>query len=312
MISQKKRWILDAMLSSKGSQASANPNKLTSEAAYFMAKCGLAIRNTYTKQLLSFHYKIKHFPETHSVGGGQYCVPLWTIAIPGLKENAGFDAKETLINAYIHKTIRYYNKDNTIFMEDLNSLSAHALQNHLDDFLNRIKSFLAQYVVLGMFFEHKFDYELIVSSDQDVLVSNVGEYSTGGRCHRAQNIDNIVYRVTLNEMEVNVLKDILRGQYDASIAGINTAKPDVAITARQTLARLTCVEIISQKLVQYLNAAGSLKKVISLNKQQLASLVSIALVAEDNEVKSVIDKGSVHYNLQADELINSTKYAPTK
>lgn len=309
MLHAKKQMILKAMLAKNTA-----PAALTEIAADFMAKNTLTMRNSYTKQLLSLHYGTKRFPETHSSGGGNYCVPLWTVAIPALTQRQlNSSGIENIIKNYLNSIDGngYQYPQGEAYISEFKALPAALKKEHLDGFLNRIRDFISPYVALGYMFNHKFDYELIIATSDDFgFIDDFGRYATGGRCHRAQNSKSIVYRVTLNKLEIDFLKEILKGDYDSSMHGIKTAEDKVAITARQYLARFVCVEIITNKLVRYLNAAGQLKQVIALNKDLLHSFIPQVLNKKNNPVLTVLEKNQVAVNLEADELLRTNKYSP--
>lgn len=53
-----------------------NNLQLTAEAAKYMASLRLVMRNSFTEQAESLHYRRRNFPRTHTPGGGLYCTPL--------------------------------------------------------------------------------------------------------------------------------------------------------------------------------------------------------------------------------------------
>jgi len=326
------------------------PPRLTVAAADFMFDNALTIRNSYTTQVMSQHYNIRHFPETHSAGSGEYGVPLWTVKLKRFP-NPGQDP---------------YNlcrPDNFAFA----GVSEEAKQQHLDNFLDKIKSFLRARVPFGVGFEGYFDYELLVAKPRysDYYLSDIGTYSTGGRTHGVYNAKTIVYRVTLNAYEIQLIKDILERKYDARISGIYeeksslnaiicnedkinklrselykinqvrkaTYQPPILVpepedpaildvitnTARYVICHCLCIEIIAAKLVLFLNAAGqSKRKVIALNAKQLDALLTRAVEIKTAEVQSVfrhmnIHCGSIHWLLlgcSPKKYLESKKYPP--
>ncbi|KTC64723.1 Uncharacterised protein (plasmid) [Legionella adelaidensis] len=296
----KARSLLIAENACKELERSGQTIQLTPEAAKYMLDNKLTIRNSHTKQLVSLHYGLKFFPEHHSAGSGHYCVPLWTVAVPGLME-ANFNDK-TAVKEIIKK---YTNSSApSLGKEEQNP-------QHLQKFLTRIREFISPHVVLGYRFEHQFDYELLVAKDDLYYLDNFGTYPTGGRGFHSHNSESIIYRVTLNRLEVAFLKKILKGEYDEQLPGITEAPSEVAITARQTLAHQVCIEIITRKLVQFLNAAGNLKNVICFNDKTLQSLLPIIINSPKGEVRRVLEQGLVHARLQVDELLASDKYSHT-
>jgi len=305
------------------------PPRLTIEAANFMFDNGLTMRNSYTTQVMSLHYKIRHFPETHSAGRGQYGVPLWTVKLKELPK-PGQDPYDRC------------HSDNFAFT----GVSEEAKQYHLDNFLDKIKSFLENNVPFGTLFSGEyFNYELLIAKPRfpSRSLSDIGTYSTGGRTYEGvYDAQTIIYRATLNAYEIRFIKDILERKHDDRIPGIHEKKsildaaahnkekinglrmlisdPEspaildlVTNTARYAVCHRLCIEIIAAKLVLFLNTTGQSKyNVIALSAKQLNALLTRVIEAGALHIQGIFHYTHIHRLLLAGcspkKYLESEKY----
>jgi hypothetical protein len=291
---------------------------LTENAANFMIENNLVIRNSHTKQLISLHLGRGSFPKTHTPGGGQYCVPLWTVAIPQLMDiEASYKNKDLIakvIDDYNKKISyvdcrRYHLNYETDKCYQIASLTENEKKIHLDAFLQRIKDFIGPWTPFGRCSLLSFDYELIVAKGDSKILSDFGRYSTGARGHCDIHKNNIVYRATLNDFEIKFLKKVLMGEYDNMIPGIEKVIDDVIKSVRVLLCDMLATEIIGLKITRFLNAAGKLTKVITLNQTELNDLLQNTI--ESDIVKKYMEEGSIRVT-SPDDYLALEKYSPGK
>jgi hypothetical protein len=311
--------------SNKSQQTHPQPIKLTLAAARFMREQKLVMRNTNTKQLSSLHYKGGQCPESHSAGG-IYSVPLWTVAISGITEKNQTDADlRNKIEQYKIRQINAVITDNTLSPPFVDTLDPDFLnttvtqQTHLDSFLEAMNVFIQRHTSFGVGFNGLYDYELLVASiDNDFSnslafvtpVDDFNRYPTGGRvAGYSLGPHNIVYRVTFNSAEIALFKAIINKEYDEIIFQNRVLlNSDVTLTARYTLCHRLAVEIISAKLVRFLNGCGNLNRLIYLNKAELNDLVTISLNKEKKNIQSVIDNEYLSIFLGRDYLTAEKTY----
>lgn len=296
---------------------------LSYEAAYFMAQKSLTIRNSSTKQLRSLHYGLGMFPETHTPGQGRYCVPLWTIAFGAFTQDEKELKKELCCyqNKAIERfglaagNIQYYRPP----MDRLLNISPVEQKQILNDYLQKIKTFIRPYVPFGRESYDLYGYELLVGSPMnfvDISMDDLGRYSTGGRGNLKFDKNTICYRVTLNAFERNFINKVLLGTYDHKIPDIKEIHgKEVSDSARYALCNELCVEIIAAKLLRYLNNRGRVKNPICLNKLELEYLLDISLKAKTEEIAKVISNKWVSYTrarFAPNDFISFNKYARPK
>lgn len=245
--------------------------KLSQKAADYMIDSGIVIRNSDTKQLISLHYGKGIFPETHSPGGGTYSVPLWTVGTKNLEEKT--------------KNLAFTPADSKTHLD--------LTQDLLDEYLGKIKEFIAPYVPFGHLCSGLLDYELLVGSDRSYYLDDIGRYPTGGRSHTLFNEKTILYRITLNGFEIDFIKDILQKKYDNPIPFLSEAKNEiVSDMIRYEVCHVLCVQIIAAKLVKFLNSAGKPKNVIALNKEKLETMLGIAINGNQSKLKEMLERGN--------------------
>jgi hypothetical protein len=290
-----------------------NDEKLTLKAARFMREQGLVMRNSNTEQVSSLHYQGNQRPRSHGVGG-IYSVPLWTIAIKGLLES--IDSPDQ-ISEKIHHHQSQYVEDLGGFVDildpQLSDASPLEQQNHLDSFLKAIKDFIRTYTAFSIGMHEAYDYELLVGNISSSIngwsmpgVDDLGRYPTGGRCSGYRlSPSNIIFRIGFNHIEIEFFKKILAHAYDSQIfANSPTNNADVGQSARIYLCNQLAVEIISTKLVRYLNTGGNLKTVICLSQSELDILLGKVIEKNQASVKEWIENARISYLLGKDFFVN--------
>jgi hypothetical protein len=268
---------------------------LTLQAACYMAKETLAIRNSYTKQVMSLHYGIRFYPETHSRGEGLYCVPLWTVAIPELTKNPlRIKEKIDAYKNYLYKADRSPLYD--CLDPSFSRASPEEQSRYLSTFVAQIKEHIRPFAPFSLGFSGLLDYELLVCKNSSRYIDDLGKYSTGGRCRTSFDMNTICYRATLNEFEIKFIREILQHQFDEKIPGIKAEENiQVANTARYIICNQLCTEIIVAKLVMFLNAACAShptptlksKAVLTLNKDELIALFDNTLSTEAERIQEI-------------------------
>ena len=284
---------------------------LTLHAARFMREQSLVMRNTNTAQLSSLHYQGHHSRDSHGVGG-IYSVPLWTIAIPGITQRGirpdeihekvtRYKAQQLKLTPKCPSVDNPYPLD-AVFIDtlapDLAFADLKQQEKHLDEFLVAMKAFIQPYTVFSSNC-NGYHYELLVGSllrrseglDSTPYLDDLGRYSTGGRCPDNPLFSgNIVYRITLNAFEINFFKSILHRQYDTAIFSntLTPANEQVASTVRYMLCNHLATEIISRKLVLFLNAGGKLKQPICLSRTHLSDLWEQVQQSQQGKITEII------------------------
>ena len=284
-----------------------------------MAQHSLSIRNSSTKQLRSLHYGLGMFPETHTPGMGKYCVPLWTVALGPLSQDV--QELQQKISDYTDKAREcstksfWESKPYTPPMQGLLNHTPSEQRLILNAFVDKIKAFIRPYVPFGRESANFYGYELLVGRpcNIDTYIDDLGRYSTGGRGYLGFGRNSIIYRCTLNSIEQDFLNEILLGNYDHKIFGINQVDEImVSDSVRYSLCNELCVEVISTKLLRYLNAQGDLKQPICLKKLELEYLLDFANVAAKAEIETII-KNKYTLNTRAraapEDYISFDKYA---
>lgn len=311
----------------------AKYSKINKETANYMLENHLVMRNSNTKQLISRHYGKDIYPESHGIGV-DYCVPLWTIAIKDLHDQPIKQDKRIGDQDKIKKKLEEYEaqrqkeyfeqaskgkRPSTLpFSESFSKASEQQLEEHFSDYIDRIKSFIHGFGPLSTYTpdETHFDYELLIAADDTLQLDDLGRYSTGGRAHGNFNSKTIKYRVTLNEFEINFIKSLLRGEKDELIPGIEKSKniplkyPQGA-TVEDSLRRLVseqlAIEIITAKLISWLNCLGKNKGVISLDKFDLELLLARSVTIKKNDIDEYITNGTQRVAYKDPDYLQATK-----
>lgn len=277
----------------------------TPEAAKLMYLRGTRMRNSYTKQVLSFHLGTYDFPETHSISG-RYSMPLWTIATPQLFADIGSE---------------------TFRQENFNDLKYHAStasqqaleQAFLIDYLHKIRKSIAKYTVFGLSFWHTYDYELLLENNNSYGLDSYGRYPTGGRSYGEFNSETILTRIYFEEAEIGFFKEILLGRLDDLITKDlqhRAGKSDEVLkTLRLELCNLLATEIILSKLILFINTyalspkTSSLQSTQSFTKEELQLLLEKCLVMDKEALQSILSKGKTSNILERYPLyLSANKY----
>ncbi|MDC3180683.1 hypothetical protein OAT84_00865 [Gammaproteobacteria bacterium] len=292
-------------------------DQLTLSAAKKMLKGWLAMRNSNTKQLQSRHYRQNLFPDSHGVDV-DYAVPLWTIALslPAFKEDS--DKIQKVITDYLRKK-----GPDTSYLDSL-AIDEGAAQRHLQDYVKRIKTHMKGYAPLGIHckFEELYDFEvLIAENSRGYRVDDFGRYSTGGRTIVPFNKETIAFRATLNQIDITFIKSILLGNWDDLIQAIlhkNLSDKNMSViqTIRINLSHSFAIDIITSKLVSWINFNASplrklFKRVHTLSKEDLKSLLSQTVAANTAELSEIFDKEYIHYFTEPtkyNHLLNANKH----
>jgi hypothetical protein len=271
---------------------------ITADAAMYMDAHKLVMRNSYTKQVQSLHYMLKDFSDTHSAGGGLYCTPLWTVTRPQLLQD--IDDKKLRLTDHID-----WREVQSI---DIRArLDASAL---LEGFVNRIKQTIESHASFGSHFRHYYDYELLIAMARDYNLDDLGRYRTGGRSHSHINDQTIVYRITLNDCEIRFLKAILNGSWDWKLfhkKDIGNARLSVINTLRINICNQLVTQIITSKLILFLNACGQLKTVNAFSLSDLEVLLEQVLHLHQREHEQILDKQLESY-IVLDHYLTAKKW----
>ncbi len=298
----------------------AKYSKINQETAQYMLDNLLVMRNSNTKQLISRHYGQGIYPESHGIGV-DYCVPLWTIAIKDLHVQP--IKQKTRISTPQHERdnikakLQEARRSTLPFSESLSTASEPQLEEHFSDYIDRIKSFIDGFGPLSVSYPSThFDYELLIAANNSLGVDDVGRYSTGGRAHGRFNSLTIKYRATLNEFEINFIKSILLGEKDDVIPGIEQSKnidlkyPECASiedTLRRLVSQQLAIEIITAKLISWLNCLGRNKGVISLDKFDLELLLTRSVTIKRDDIDECITNGYQLYKYRDPNYLQVTK-----
>ena len=283
---------------------------LTPEAAQYMAAKMLVMRNSFTEQVESLHYQLSLIPEAFTPGGGQYCTPLWTVAIPQLLQDIE------------NRKLELTDKINcNSWDKEYSSIPLSTLPNskiYLENFVDKIKRSIIAHTAFGHLFKKFYDYELLIAGTPYHLMDDLGRYPTGGRCHQNFNKDTIIYRATFNEVEIGFFKSILAGDRDTSIFAMQediAGKQDLVIkTIRTTLCKQLAAEIISSKLIIFLNACGQLKTVIAFSSTHLNGLLEQTIQKNHTEITQLLRTDAISYVAEDSysDYINTRKYTHTR
>jgi hypothetical protein len=272
-------------LFTKKSKPSSKPYKhLTPRAAKFMLENNLVMRNSFSEQLFSYHYKLND--DTRLDPHSSYCIPLWTIGTP-----AAFKSQYKLGNTNwsINKAALNQRAPFNIDVPD----------SHLNDFRERIAAHIRPFGPFGWNATSGFKFEVIIAAPKNKpYIDDIGRYSTGGRSISCFNQKTIRYRSTLNEKEINLLKDILWGKYDkkiGKICRITSSSDHVRKTVRYSLALYLATEILSSKITAWLNLVSILgyklfhkHKIIAFNTTSLNEMLTDVLEQYAEEFKTTI------------------------
>ncbi len=293
---------------------------LTAQAIEWMYLSSLVIRNSHTEQVASLHYKIEGIPEAHSAGAGLYCVPLWTVASPELvdyqfesKRSEGYYKPEVNVIAAQHKKLQFLQTTKTIPALELKN---QAYLEHMIKFSQLIKDFIQPYCCFGQYFFGLLDYELLVEANEAgrsfyrYYMDDYGKYPTGGRGRSQFNPETIIFRVKLNSIEKSYTLGIINKKYD-DLFPDELSKADVLVqrTVRYKLANQYCADIISAKLIRFLNlqAESRLNKQMcrplfkGLSKEILDLLLQDSVHSSLPSLKDIINKGLISDLTERDE-----------
>ena len=283
---------------------------LTPEAAQYMADNILVMRNSFTEQVESLHYGLSRIPEAFTAGGGIYCTPLWTVAIPQLLRDIESKALR------LTDSINFSDWDNKYASIPLSTLPDSKL--YLENFVDKIKESIKAYTAFGPLFKKFYNYELLVGASDYHSIDDLGRYPTGGRCHQNFNATSIVYRATFNELEIEFFKSILAGDMDKAIFSaemdLEGKQDDVIKTIRTTVCNHLAAEIISSKLIIFLNACGQLKTVIAFTSASLNALLDKVIQKNLNGMNQLLANNAISYVARDDysNYINTRKYTHTR
>jgi hypothetical protein len=296
-------------------------SKIDKNSANFMLQNLLLMRNSNMKQVISRHYGRGIYPESHGVGV-DYSVPLWTIAIKDLhvpKKDwlslQDSDRIKTEIDKYDADCYKYFREHlgektpKYPFSTSFLSASEKELDEHFSNYINRIKKFIRSYAPFSPYLgSPTFDYELLISQGSSMSVDDHGRYSTGGRSHGTFNAKTIDYRVTLNEVELEFLKSIMRGTKDDNIPAIKQCRNDnVKKTVRRALCNELATDIIVAKLINWLNCLGNCKQVFTLDKTDLNLLLDRSMKTRKADIDEITEKDYLHSEYSDPKYLDTSK-----
>lgn len=299
-------------------------SKLTLSAAKKMLEGRLVMRNSNTKQLISRHYQQEGlFPDSHGIGT-DYAIPLWTIALPlpafksGDRENS--EKSKAVIQGFVDKE----RGDDTSYLD---GLSEDAAQMHLQDYVNRIKTHMYGHAPIGIHsnFDEPYNFEVLLAENSYLpYVDDFGRYSTGGRTEAPFNKETIAFRATLSQTDITFIKSILKGNWDQLIQSVikrnlQDKKIDVIQTIRIDLSHNFAIDILTSKLVSWMNHnASPIKKVFknklflhTLSSDDLKSLLSQTVTSNTAKLCEVFDKEYLHHFTDPEKykhLLNANKH----
>jgi len=178
-------------------------SEISPKTVEYMQSNKLVMRNTNSKQLISRHYGYNNHFKSHGIGV-DYCVPLWTVAHSEHKKKTDTSDQEI-------KTI------GTTFLKKTNK---NQIQQLLA-FINNIKKFITPYVSFEESSNNNFDYELIIAQGDNLALNDLNRYSTGGRAITPIHKKSILFRSTLNAIEINYLKALVKGTKDSAFSSLS-------------------------------------------------------------------------------------------
>lgn len=294
----------------------ADSTSLTIDAAKFLVREHVALRNSYTKQLIERHMAHPR------ASGRDYAVPLWTIGIFGLKEGVGNESlkqqierqKEQLMSQSHHHELS----------EELLSATQEDQDAHLDEFAEKIKRHFSGFSLFGKNAKatHKvvpYDVEVLLGPADSLSIDEIGKYSTGGRCNGQFGNESLMYRATLSETDVSFIKEVLSGVYDKDITekigvDIKSLGGLVAIQIRQTLCNELCNNFLLSKIIMWANARGNAE--YAQNKKTAIHVLTIpeswnllqkSLSSKAEELKKIATEGLRGAFVREDALYQGAK-----
>ncbi len=275
---------------------------LSPSAAMFMDTHRLVMRNSYTEQTESLHYGRSNFSGTSGNGAGQYCTPLWTIARPNLL----VDIETDVIRGHISPNelkARY---------ASINMLDHVDTASIIECFVDKVRKAICFHTSFGHLFNYFYNYELLIAAPNDYDIDDLGQYPTGGR---SQNFNGgpIIYRATFNEVEIKFFKHMLDGALDQLIykhgVGAQALQEIVLRSLRITLCNQLATEIITSKLIIFLNACGQLKTVISFSESDLHALLEKIVSQSQNKIEDIVKNQLIHVIANNDDFYDAYKSA---